>query len=127
MTQATLIASLVRIALVTNARMYTVVTGNALEDVLTMTEYIKREAAIEALSRGDGCGNICRRGIERIPSADVAPVRHGRWIEYMKVIIPEPYNKLEQAWKCSECGFDDGFITDHFCPNCGAKMDKEEE
>ena len=60
--------------------------------------------------------------IADFPSADVAPVRHGRWIEYMKVIIPEPYNKWEQAWKCSECGFDDGFIADHFCPSCGARM-----
>lgn len=58
--------------------------------------------------------------------ADVAPVRHGRWIEYMKVIIQEPYNKREQAWKCSECGFDDGFIADPFCLNCGAMMDLEE-
>ena len=56
-------------------------------------------------------------------SADVAPVVHGQWIEYTKVIIPEPYNKWEQAWKCSECGFDDGFAAYNYCPNCGAKMD----
>lgn len=45
-----------------------------------MDEYIERELAIEALSRGEGCGNVCRRAIERIISADVAPMRHGRWI-----------------------------------------------
>ena len=39
-----------------------------------MDEYIERELAIEALSRGEGCGNVCRRAIERIPAADVAPV-----------------------------------------------------
>ena len=39
-----------------------------------MDEYIERELAIEALSRGEGCGNVCRRAIERILSADVAPV-----------------------------------------------------
>lgn len=61
-----------------------------------------------------------------IPVADVAPVVHGRWIEYTKVIIPEPYNKWEQAWKCSECGFNDGFVAYNFCPNCGARMDGEE-
>lgn len=60
---------------------------------------------------------------DEYPSSDVAPVRHGRWIEHTKVIIPEPYNKWEQAWKCSECGFDDGFVAYNFCPNCGAKMD----
>ena len=60
---------------------------------------------------------------DELPAADVAPVLHGRWIEYTKVIIPEPYNKWEQAWKCSECGFDDGFVAYNYCPNCGAKMD----
>ena len=54
---------------------------------------------------------------------EISRVRHGQWIEYTKVIIPEPYNKWEQAWKCSECGFDDGFVAYNYCPNCGAKMD----
>lgn len=66
------------------------------------------------------------RRLLSIPAADVEPVRHGRWIEYTKVIIPDPYNKWEQAWKCSECGFDDGFVAYNYCPNCGAKMDGEE-
>ena len=39
-----------------------------------MDEYIERELAIEALSIGEGCGNVCRRAIERILAADVAPV-----------------------------------------------------
>lgn len=85
-----------------------------------MTEYIERELAIEALSRGEGCGNVCRRAIERILAADVAPVRHGRWI-----------NKGEYA-VCMECGGRSGTQYDgvepiplmtQFCPNCGAKMD----
>lgn len=92
-----------------------------------MAEYIEREAAIKSLlndspeqvgySREDAAD--CIRYMD---AADVAPVRHGRWIEYTKVIIPEPYNKWEQAWKCSECGFDDGFVAYNYCHNCGAKM-----
>ena len=58
-------------------------------------------------------------------SADVELVRNGHWIEYTKVIIQEPYNKWEQAWKCSKCGFDDEFVAYNYCPNCGAKMDGE--
>lgn len=88
-----------------------------------MAEYIEREAAIESAKHAWAKGLEPSQYIEIIPSADVAPVRHGRWIEYTKVIIPEPYNKWEQAWKCSECGFDDGFVAYNFCPNCGAKMD----
>ena len=92
-----------------------------------MPEYIDRE---------DYCKNLCHCNNEycdkescpiwKAPAADVAPVVHGRWIEYTKVIIPEPYNKWEQAWKCSECGFNDGFVAYNFCPNCGARMDLEE-
>lgn len=61
-----------------------------------------------------------------MPTLDVVPVVHGRWIEYTKVIIPESYNKWEQAWKCSECGFNDGFVGYDYCPNCGAIMDLED-
>lgn len=67
---------------------------------------------------------ICE--LHNMPTLDVAPVVHGKWIEYMKVIIPEPYNRWEQAWKCSECGFDDGFVGYDYCPNCGAIMDLED-
>lgn len=95
-----------------------------------MAEYIERDALIDdldAAAKHGGMGAIIaqtlQRYVKRAPAADVAPVRHGRWIEYTKVIIPEPYNKWEQAWKCSECGFDDGFVAYNYCPNCGARMD----
>ena len=102
-----------------------------------MDEYISREETIKRIKECycTGCNSYngvrcraCGTGdaidmIEDTTAADVAPVRHGQWIEYTKVIIPEPYNKWEQAWKCSECGFDDGFVAYNYCPNCGAKMD----
>ena len=106
--------------------------------VTGMDEYIERETVVEAFENADADvveeyeDGACDWGFGRknilevinsVPAADVAPVRHGRWIEYTKVIIPEPYNKLEQAWKCSECGFDDGFVAYNYCPNCSAKMD----
>lgn len=85
-----------------------------------MAEYIERELAIEALSRGDGCGNVCRRAIERILAADVAPVRHGWWIDKGEYAV------------CTECGGRSGIQYDgvkpiplmtQFCPNCGCRMD----
>ena len=81
-----------------------------------MAEYIERELAIEALSRGEGCGNVCRRAIERILAADVAPVRHGQWI----------YDKKAQRPYCSVCkGYFYGATNSpmSYCPNCGTKMD----
>lgn len=53
----------------------------------------------------------------------------GHWIEYTRVLIPEPINEWEQAWYCSECGYgnqecEDGsaWLEWKYCPNCGAKM-----
>ena len=83
-----------------------------------MAEYIERELAIEALSRGEGCGNVCRRAIERILAADVAPVVHGRWIEHEKYTFGVMYD-------CSICGdriLDNGHSW-NYCPNCGARME----
>lgn len=85
-----------------------------------MAEYIERELAIEALSRGEGCGNVCRRAIERILAADVAPVRHGRWIDNGAC-------GYKWAFSCSKCGYIDGYPFNNrhnYCPNCGAKMDE---
>lgn len=45
-----------------------------LDCVEKMSDLISRQAAIDALSKGEGCGNICRRGIERIPSVDECDV-----------------------------------------------------
>lgn len=81
-----------------------------------MDEYIEREAAIEALSRGDGCGNVCRRAIERILAADVAPVVHGRWVHHIA-----GGKQISACW-CSVCNVEHE-TEQNYCPNCGAKMD----
>ena len=99
--------------------------------------YIERETAIKSLlndspeqvsySREDAAD--CIRYMD---AADVAPVRHGRWL-----------NKKEWhlgrwvAWlECSCCGEHDdnaemyemlpfGAGPSNYCPNCGAKMEQE--
>ncbi len=54
------------------------------------------------------------------PSVEAEPVRHGRWIE-------KPY-LLGTSRFCSLCGSNYGMPHEvyNFCPNCGAKMDLEE-
>ena len=58
-----------------------------------------------------------------IPSAKVAPVRHGRWIEQCE----------ESLYSCSACGAEwvtiEGTPKENdmdFCLHCGAKMDLKE-
>ena len=57
--------------------------------------------------------------IEAIQPADVAPVRHGRWISYLDGdhIMPERY------YRCSRCGRVES-SRQPYC-HCGAKMDGE--
>ena len=94
-----------------------------------MSDYISREALITAVEGNpyvtDSVKSYVRCTARSIPSADFHPVVKGKWIEYTRVVVPEPYNKWEQAWKCDKCGFDDGFPAYNFCPNCGADMREE--
>ena len=91
-----------------------------------MAEYIKKEDIEQKIQ--DGLNNLVlgHDAIEvlgmiyEMPTADVAPVRHGRWVHEH---ISEGY-----AWViCSEC---EAVIHKilinkrlNYCPNCGAKMD----
>lgn len=100
-----------------------------------MKEYIEREAAILALGEEpvvwgdydmDGrtqsyAWSSHKRGIERVPAADVAPVRHAKC---EKIDLDDG----KVRWRCSKCKreilrYDP--IEYRYCPNCGARMDKE--
>ena len=107
-------------------------------DVREMAKYIDREDLVEWLKRiplkdlSDGRG-LCRvifeddfkRAIKKIPKGiivDVAPVRHGRWVEKEKYTFGIMYD-------CSLCEnriLDNGHPW-NYCPNCGAKMDGGED
>ena len=59
--------------------------------------------------------------IEAIQLADVAPVRHGRWVQ-----TKAPF--MNECEVCSVCGY--RTVWGHrynYCPNCGAKMDGGEQ
>ena len=89
-----------------------------------MAEYIEKEALMVALCKeitGDGdyyngkddMQDQIRDMVSRFPAADVAPVRHGRWIKYD-----------DGVFTCSECGNAESNES-YFCRYCGAKMDLE--
>ena len=74
--------------------------------------YIERESAIKSLLN-DCLGQV---SYSREDAADVAPVRHGRWLP--QVVLGQ------KAWDCSECKT---LGSPHWkwCPVCGCKMDLE--
>ena len=84
-----------------------------------MDEYVSREAAIEATKHAWAKGLEPSQYIEELPSADVAPVVHGRWIEKSA-----PARKI--YFECSHCGAQENkhtAIKGYYCWRCGAKMD----
>ena len=84
-----------------------------------MAEYIEREAAIAAIKKDIMGGLNYESILKRIPSADVQPVKHGRWIPRIL-----PLNKAGN--ECSAClAISVGAMKPYYCPNCGAKMDGE--
>ena len=95
-------------------------------------EYIEREVALNKIkklqktdpatvgkkqfSEGYFCGlDEAEIVLLQTPTADVAEVKHGKWI------------KDRNCYTCSECGF--YYFANNskanYCPNCGAEMDKE--
>ena len=90
-----------------------------------MTEYIKREYAVDAVAdvyyNTPDINLSCEKfeeAILKIQAANVAPVRHGHWnTGYFHDRV------------CSCCLHPDNDINDYahsYCPNCGAKMDEKE-
>lgn len=85
---------------------------------ITMNDYISREAVIN-ITAETGAWETQNR-VKDLPSADVQPMKHGRWI-----------NKGFITIYCSNCskipgGWPAPAPTD-YCPNCGAKMDGDSE
>ena len=91
-----------------------------------MAEYIPREALVHRL-KSPYLFNINQRIFEiisEIPSANVAPVVHGRWDDSGRYTFPGG----STAVRCTNCGC---ALTEseyhlnnwNYCPVCGAKMD----
>lgn len=113
-----------------------------------MKEYIKREDAIQSAKHAWAKGLEPSQYIECLPTADVAEVRHGRW-EWKEEWETHPETHscdlISCGWYCSNCGIELGeYLTEKTgryvcldddyceptlrrCPNCGARMDKEDE
>ena len=93
-----------------------------------MKEYIEREAlrkAMQTATDDPTCpihiAATVDQYITEAPAADVAPVRHGRWVKH-------PTFNYKICSVCSggtPCDIDGSEWLSRHCPSCGAKMDGE--
>ena len=91
--------------------------------------YIDADELLKEASKDGAYGYVSAEQIVDFPTADVAVIKHGRWIK----------NDGRYGWHCSVCGEDDLYafawnsdtgeneLQDHYCPNCGAKMVNEDD
>ena len=93
-------------------------------------EYVERKAVLMLCqdyidSHEDGSWRwvnaVTDKDIMNIPSADVAPVKHGHWVKEKPDVLIH--------WHCSVCK-NCYYLEEpnaNYCPNCGAKMFGGEE
>ena len=94
--------------------------------------YIDRELAFDMITDLAGMATTkaayaaiwkSAKQLNEVPTADVAPVKHGHWVSEYDCGYTTPH--------CSECGetaltkeetsYD--YVYSSYCPHCGAKMD----
>ena len=80
-----------------------------------MTEYIERDAVVDLITRRYENPEICTQEINSIPTADVAPVVHGKWDKNGNCTN---CGKHAPFWSMSSC-----YYKSPYCQSCGAKMD----
>ncbi len=95
-----------------------------------MAEYLEREALLHEMKMDIRPPFAVVRDF---PPADVAPVVHGKWLDFYKDFSTAECCKCGELFEVSsgreakKAFFElfKGFYK--YCPNCGAKMDLEDE
>ena len=88
-----------------------------------MADYINRDSVIELsreyYSQGLKEEAVPVKAIRNIPSADVAPIKHGKW-RTIDIFSEKGYG--ERYYQHKECSTELYKSPYNFCPNCGADM-----
>ena len=95
-----------------------------------MAEYIERAAFVGELTAAETQKELRNmtsadayfavlRMVNELHKADVAPVRHGRWVKQYRSGIP-----VDKGYVSSCCDMWSDRKS-NYCPNCGAKMDAD--
>ena len=73
--------------------------------------------ALMEMAKNHVNGMVDCNDIARFPTINAAPVVHGRW----------EYSSDGRFLFCSECGEIPDCFEPNYCPNCGAKMDLDDD
>lgn len=96
-------------------------------EVAKMDEYISKQAFKEKYLCCGWLPEMSEKEFDDLPAADVVEVRHGRWM----TTDAYPHHLY-----CSVCyktyaknakWVNELDLPTNYCPNCGARMDKEDE
>ena len=119
------IAIILTVWIITQSQKISAHTENG-KKVLTMAEYVTKEQVIDWYRPYGQTDEpipfeTLVSDLRNMKAADVATVRHGRWIA-IKVL-----NEWDKG-QCSECRsiFNSSVWGTNYCPNCGAKMDGDD-
>lgn len=108
-----------------NTKARRLIDANALMDDFRkyMVERYDREKCVSE-ENCKACENSClwRKKVSADPTVDAVEVVHAHW-----------YKAPHHPYRCSNCGemalldmYGESHYRSNYCPNCGAKMDKEE-
>lgn len=91
-----------------------------------MTEYINKTELLNNMSDTD---MLDKEEVAEIPAEDVAPIKHGKWLEDGEDdMIGEnsaTCSECKDVYCCGDVDFKTFAKFYKYCPNCGAKMDGE--
>ena len=96
--------------------------------LIDVSEYNLNNGLIQWVEYGEHSVSLHSKMLHEIPTVDAAPVVHGRWQWLSSTYDRTP---CEKRYMCDKCHHET--ITheyepwEKYCPNCGAKMDLEEQ
>ena len=75
-------------------------------------------------------GSEIREALSDVPAADVAPIKHAKWIDKSSKKLLFGRVLRDRIVQCDQCrnyldmdGVNGGRGDANYCPNCGARMD----
>ena len=94
--------------------------------LIDISEYNLKNGIIQWVEYEEHSISLHSKMLHEIPTVDAVPVKHGRWIHL------EQSEYATISGKCTCCGWEAHYYEDDvanmpYCPNCGAKMDLEEQ